>query len=395
MLHFKPLKIQDDDDGSHSRAEEIKVAPPTHQQGYIERIFDINENDHQVNERVEEQTEDEPLVDHQRTRRMRHLTQGCSADDQQRSTEIVAPRKRQRAIRNREQQVALMEVPVDPGQESPAGEGSGLRRSTRNRIKPLAFWKNERLVFGRNESSPGSLPGIKAVIRATDPKSLQREAIVEPKNYLKFHDDPGNQYQLHRGLENDSISSGIIRIPGHGQKPNQNAIFSSMVFYVVKGRVRVTIHKNSFEIGPGDRFMVPRGNQYMIENLSVKECTLFFGQNKFEEQEGITPNDFEAYTEAMIPSALGSASSSASSSASELVSISNAKSATLQSYRSHQIPTAEHVRRFRRLTKTTPTPSTQHTSYKGQKVEPEDRHNGDDLFNLSMQEDDNEDVEDN
>ncbi|KAF9982046.1 hypothetical protein BGZ65_003300 [Modicella reniformis] len=159
-----------------------------------------NQNNHQVNqvdnqeqEQEQQEEESEPLIDNRRSRRqMLALTQGGNADDhhqslqennppskrQEHPTEVeTAPRKRQRTINTREQQqVALMEIPIAPRQEDPAaGEGRGLRRSKRNRVKPLAFWKNERLVFGRNEDSPGSLPGIKAVIRAVDPEPLQRK----------------------------------------------------------------------------------------------------------------------------------------------------------------------------------------------------------------------------
>ncbi|KAF9941049.1 hypothetical protein BGZ65_005384 [Modicella reniformis] len=293
----------------------------------------------------------------------------------------------------------MIEVPIDSKPEDQAAgyEEGAARRSKRIRYKPLAFWKNERLIF--NDKGPTGTP--KAVLRVVTPhvpvevllaqsgeaRQMQQGVVIdhatgetitrpimEPKGYVKFRDAPGGQYQFHRGLEDDSFSSGIIRIPGHSQKPNQNAFLSSVIFYVVEGHVRVTIYKNSRKFGPGDRFMVPRGNQYMVENFSQKECALFFVQNKSAVQAGATYKDFAAYAEAMTSSGLVSASSSAS----VPVPRSTAESATRKTLQTVHNSTLEKVRRSSRLTKTNP-PS-QPTSGKGPKVDPEDGF--DDLFDL-------------
>ncbi|KAK3828135.1 MAG: Mif2/CENP-C like-domain-containing protein [Benniella sp.] len=123
--------------------------------------------------------------------------------------------------------------------------------------------------------------------------------IAEFQDQVQFQDVAEGQYQLHRGLEDNSISSGIIKIPRSGQKPNVNAFKSTVIFHVLKGRVKATIHKYTFTVGPGGSFMVPRGNQYMIENLSQGECTLFFAQSKDAVQEGTKADDFETYAEAI------------------------------------------------------------------------------------------------
>ncbi|KAF9997386.1 hypothetical protein BGZ79_008926 [Entomortierella chlamydospora] len=53
-------------------------------------------------------------------------------------------------------------------------------------------------------------------------------AVVEEADSVHFQDAPSRQYKYHRGLEDESISSGIVRIPGGGVKPNQNAFASSV-----------------------------------------------------------------------------------------------------------------------------------------------------------------------
>ncbi|KAF9203553.1 hypothetical protein BGZ49_006288 [Haplosporangium sp. Z 27] len=249
--------------------------------------------------------------------------------------------------------VELVEIPVVP--DVGAGD-NGVRRSRRTKIAPLEFWKNERVVFDKDEDSA---PVIKAVLRAppTDepprssikrkrttgngsnskrstvvpiPQRKQKQvsveeeedeldssleeslehsrghlglsdevaskkaevltfgtnkvtlqAIAEAKDSTKFRDVEGGQYQFHRGLEDpDSLASGIIKIKPGGRKATTNSNGSSMVFFVIRGLVQVTVHETDFVVSTGGRFLVPRGNQYGIINLSKKESTLFFTQNK-------------------------------------------------------------------------------------------------------------------
>ncbi|KAF9569955.1 hypothetical protein EC968_002397 [Mortierella alpina] len=60
--------------------------------------------------------------------------------------------------------------------------------------------------------------------------SIVVRALAESKDAMQFQDVPGGHYQYHRGLEDeDTISSGIVRIPGQGTKPNKNASASSVV----------------------------------------------------------------------------------------------------------------------------------------------------------------------
>lgn len=48
---------------------------------------------------------------------------------------------------------------------------------------------------------------------------------------------------------------------------------------MIQGAVQVTIYRTSFVMAPGSQFLVPRGNDYCIENISPdKEAQLFFAQ---------------------------------------------------------------------------------------------------------------------
>ena len=57
-------------------------------------------------------------------------------------------------------------------------------------------------------------------------------ALVEPDDYVRYENAPGGEYQYHRGLEDSNISTGFVRIPSEGTKPNRNALMTSVVRYI-------------------------------------------------------------------------------------------------------------------------------------------------------------------
>ncbi|KAK3846359.1 MAG: hypothetical protein J3R72DRAFT_520163 [Linnemannia gamsii] len=64
----------------------------------------------------------------------------------------------------REDKTTTHEIPIVP-EEKPE-EGAGVRRSTRTKVAPLEFWKNEKLVFEKAVDEGVAGPVIKAVLRA-------------------------------------------------------------------------------------------------------------------------------------------------------------------------------------------------------------------------------------
>ncbi|KAF9954122.1 hypothetical protein BGZ70_010670 [Mortierella alpina] len=280
------------------------------------------------------------------------------ADKSKASTATKAHSKAIEARRHYEsaQELVLEEVPVVP---EVATEETGVRRSHRTKIAPLEFWKNERVVLGRNDDVAVSVPVIKGILRAApqEPQSLSNKkrrragtngssgtkkpisaprtrraarktdhddesdeydedlekdraalelqgareetdrltaetidhgtnkviprVIAESAHAVRFRDVEGGEYQFHRGLEDiDSVVSGTMKIKRGGKKPSKNGSPCSMVFYIIRGLVRVTVHESEFVLSTGGRFLVPRGNRYSITNLSRNECRLFFVQSK-------------------------------------------------------------------------------------------------------------------
>ncbi|KAF9278277.1 hypothetical protein BGZ68_008668 [Mortierella alpina] len=278
-------------------------------------------------------------------------------DKSKASTATKAHSKSTEARRHYEsaQELVLEEVPVVP---EVATEETGVRRSHRTKIAPLEFWKNERVVLGRNDDASVSVPVIKGILRAApqEPQPLSTKkrrrvgtngsagtkksaaprtrrtarktdyddesdgydedlekdraalelqgareetdrltaetidhgtnkviprVIAESAHAVRFRDVEGGEYQFHRGLEDiDSVVSGTMKIKCGGKKPSKNGSPCSMVFYIIRGLVRVTVHESEFVLSTGGRFLVPRGNRYSITNLSRNECRLFFVQSK-------------------------------------------------------------------------------------------------------------------
>ncbi|KAG0228429.1 hypothetical protein BGW42_002221 [Actinomortierella wolfii] len=113
----------------------------------------------------------------------------------------------------------------------------------------------------------------------TDDIVLREIAIT--KSMYKFTEVQSGGYSFFPSFRDGGfMSSGIMKFPVGGVKPNKNSNASSMVFYVVRGKVKVTIYKTTFVLASGGSFHVPRGNQYKIENVARKESVLCFFQAK-------------------------------------------------------------------------------------------------------------------
>ncbi|KAH7370703.1 putative centromere protein 3 [Rhexocercosporidium sp. MPI-PUGE-AT-0058] len=222
-------------------------------------------------------------------------------------------------------------------------EGSGFQqtRSGRNSIKPLAYWKNERVEYSEDENEDGVgkfvLPRIKEVVRAeevhqpkrkvarskskapkskkqsTDSESEEEDINMEPwelepgrifgevKNWdpedpsgsqqeevqeeialssaaIITRDIPHASFRFAKTLTLPFFGSGMVDLPARSMKKSKNSRKMQMVFFVFYGRVQVTVNDNVFSIGKGGMWQVPRGNFYSIENDYDKPARIFFSQ---------------------------------------------------------------------------------------------------------------------
>ncbi|KFZ05257.1 hypothetical protein V501_08546 [Pseudogymnoascus sp. VKM F-4519 (FW-2642)] len=219
--------------------------------------------------------------------------------------------------------------------ETPELGNFATTRSGRASIKPVAYWKNETIVYGEDDTADADasflLPTIKEVIRHDDveketskrgkkrgPRAHKREEEEEDASE-PWESEPGRIYGAIRawnpddptGAESADVEDeiafsnaaiitreisgstvkfakiltlpffgcGMVDLPPGAVKKPKNARKMQMVFFVHKGRVVVTVGDNDpFRIGTGGMWQVPRGNLYSIENDSDKTARVFFSQ---------------------------------------------------------------------------------------------------------------------
>ncbi|KAI9204991.1 Mif2/CENP-C like-domain-containing protein [Polychytrium aggregatum] len=74
----------------------------------------------------------------------------------------------------------------------------------------------------------------------------------------------------------DSAAAGVLVFPPGSEKPAKASRNNAMTFGVMRGQVRVTINEVTSDLGPGDIFVVPAGQQYRIVALSKADARIIF-----------------------------------------------------------------------------------------------------------------------
>lgn len=200
-----------------------------------------------------------------------------------------------------------------------------VRRSNRIRLKPLEYWRGERIDY--QESSSGRL-----VLEIVSPasESVKRKAkrnldkVNKETNKKRIHlDNPtktkikvsldiplGDPFQatlakdpetreivpmdlirprdtyhffveqhglkVYKTLNTTFFSTGKLVLGPHEEKGKQHVGQDILVFYVNFGDLLCTLHETPYMLTTGDSFYVPSGNHYNIKNLlNVESCLLF------------------------------------------------------------------------------------------------------------------------
>ncbi|KAL2916049.1 mitotic fidelity of chromosome transmission-related protein [Polyrhizophydium stewartii] len=191
----------------------------------------------------------------------------------------------------------------------------GMRRSRRTKVPPVAYWKNERIVYGRRVSGVGVVPtSIKEVIRIPSDdegtsssrrartrikrevhdsvpdeiavrdmetnEEVMKQVVVVPQSLRSWTVGEGD-YRFQKVFsEGDFLASGILVLPQGAHKPSKSSSDAAMIFVVLSGHVDAAINRTWFTVSQGAQFYVPRGNTYEIKNASSKEARLFFCHGK-------------------------------------------------------------------------------------------------------------------
>lgn len=225
--------------------------------------------------------------------------------------------------------------------ETPSDEKATHTRSGRVSVRPLAYWRNERCIYGEGGTEVGErfpLSTIKEIIRTEEIEPEKRRVRKRKSSSKKAkskrnkddeseseddgHADPWEKeggvlhgyvrkwdaetqtgtdeeevldiayapsgietrevkdstFRFAKLLSSPFLGSGIVELPPGGIKKPKNSKKMHMVFYVCHGRVQVDISGVQFSAGKGCVFQVPRGNYYSFANTYNKDARLFFTQ---------------------------------------------------------------------------------------------------------------------
>lgn len=209
---------------------------------------------------------------------------------------------------------------------------TGVRRSKRVKVPPLAYWRNERIVYNLEQEKPH----IKEIVYAPPPTKPERKKRRKPiekasrpsqKRRIEESSDDNDDDSFEEGEVTDKVeglvfdypdmnqsstrvlawaanagdfkdvknaayslatlydynsvycAGGIINIRANGSKPLKPSKQNSYIFYVISGKVQVNVSDTVFKLRKGGSFEVPRGNYYSITNIDgEQDARLFFVQ---------------------------------------------------------------------------------------------------------------------
>ncbi|XP_012917821.1 centromere protein C isoform X2 [Mustela nigripes] len=206
-----------------------------------------------------------------------------------------------------------------------------VRRTKRTRLKPLEYWRGERIDYhGRpsggfviggilspdtvssKRKSKGNTGKVNKMVarkricldneerknkfminlsiplgdplkptRVKDPET--REIIpmdlLRPRDTYQFCVEH-HELKVYKTLDTPIFSTGKLILGPHQEKGKQHVGSDILVFYVNFGDLLCTLHETPYIITTGDSFYVPSGNYYNIKNLLNEESVLLFTQIK-------------------------------------------------------------------------------------------------------------------
>ncbi|XP_077159564.1 centromere protein C isoform X2 [Paroedura picta] len=205
----------------------------------------------------------------------------------------------------------------------PSGTTAHLRQSKRLRLKPLEYWRGERVMYKMkpsgglvasgiispkqqeprklnrikkpakidlekvldNTSAPLKDPSQPAhVFDAASKQEVLQECVSNGCSHLLFFDN--EDVSIYKYFSTPVFSAGKLILKPLREKGSHYSYTDTMVFHVVKGRLLFTLYHQRYSLGAGSYFCVPVGNIYNIRNLLNEECILFFTQIKGNRPEG-------------------------------------------------------------------------------------------------------------
>ncbi|XP_064508233.1 centromere protein C isoform X2 [Pseudopipra pipra] len=196
-----------------------------------------------------------------------------------------------------------------------------VRRTKRIRLRPLEYWKGERINYTMNSSGlvisglvhpetesrskntqrkdrhkqkanktnrreiPASLDhNLADTSKPTivlDPETNEEVLLecvnTESSHACSFKDEA---VEIYKNLNTSVFATGKLILKPLQEKGHQFVHMDTIAFHIIRGKIIVTLHKTSYYLTTGDSFYVPPGNGYNIRNLLNEESILLFTQLK-------------------------------------------------------------------------------------------------------------------
>ncbi|KAM4900664.1 centromere protein C [Sylvia borin] len=197
-----------------------------------------------------------------------------------------------------------------------------VRRTKRIRLRPLEYWRGERVNYAVDRSGGLVISGLvhpetespRKSKRRKDPPKRTRDKtnreeepvsldhiladaskpaiVVDPVTDKEVHLDcistarspyyvfKDEAVEIYKNLNTSLFATGRLILKPYKEKGHQFVHMDTLAFYIISGKVVVTLHKTSYSLTAGDCFYVPPGNGYNIRNLLNEESVLLFTQLK-------------------------------------------------------------------------------------------------------------------
>ncbi|NXB28379.1 CENPC protein, partial [Eulacestoma nigropectus] len=197
-----------------------------------------------------------------------------------------------------------------------------VRRTKRIRLRPLEYWRGERINYTMKPSGGLVISGLvhpetqsprKSKRRKDRPKQKRDKTnrreipasldhtladtskptiVLDPVTNKEVHLDCINTasshtyyaedeaVEIYKNLNTSLFATGRLILKPFKEKGHQFVHMDTIAFHIIHGKVIVTLHKTSYYLTAGDCFYVPAGNGYNIRNLLNEESVLLFTQLK-------------------------------------------------------------------------------------------------------------------
>ncbi|XP_027532787.1 centromere protein C isoform X4 [Neopelma chrysocephalum] len=197
-----------------------------------------------------------------------------------------------------------------------------VRRTKRIRLRPLEYWRGERINYTVNSSGGLVISGLEHPKPQSRSKNKQRkdrhkrkanktnrreipasldhnladtskptivldpetneEVVLECVNTESSHacSFKDEAVEIYKNLNTSVFATGRLILKPLKEKGHQFVHMDTIAFHIIHGKIIVTLHKTSYYLTTGDSFYVPPGNGYNIRNLLNEESILLFTQLK-------------------------------------------------------------------------------------------------------------------